>query len=397
MPPPLALDSHPTSLRFEIDGSVYAIAVLYQLVFICSRVQILRDEKLSIFVCLTILVSSITRGFWMFARAEMDPQGSLLCFILDRVSLCTDIFAFFIVAAEFGVQVGEQDPVVLRWVTLAIVLLVSIVQVGYILLRVLDVIDIGTWYENVDLIVLLFLCWMTSLAFFQYGRKLSTQLALDVADPYRNENQKYEIGDTARKVKALSVVASLCFGLRTCFWIYGACIFDWEILRFEGFVASLDPYIYPTFYYTLPDLIPSIVMLHMILSKGNPPSRQVVIVPSNKGGSVQQQPFVVGSGDDGTKIWLISHENVDFRSNSAYHDNVEYLTNSVELSKSQSDLTALLPEALADPIPHDSSFRNSLSFRDTTTCIPNPEELAATVSKALQEDISNFYVALPNE
>jgi len=69
---------------------------------------------------------------------------------------------------------------------------------------------------------------------------------------------------TVAKVNRTALVCTIVFGLRFISWLYGSLLFDLEVIPLTDWMLDIDQVFYPTVHYTLPDVVPDVVLLLLL-------------------------------------------------------------------------------------------------------------------------------------
>jgi len=77
-------------------------------------------------------------------------------------------------------------------------------------------------------------------------------------------SRRADIKLTLNKVNFTAFVCTVVFGIRFLSWAYGDLVFNLYIIPETTWMWDLDQIFYPTIHYTLPDIVPDVLLLHLL-------------------------------------------------------------------------------------------------------------------------------------
>jgi hypothetical protein len=81
--------------------------------------------------------------------------------------------------------------------------------------------------------------------------------------------EKRRAARTLRRIVGLSAVCALMFLLRALAQLHGMLVYDMEVLPKTAMQETINEILFPTMYYTLPELIPSVVLVLVLAPNKN--------------------------------------------------------------------------------------------------------------------------------
>jgi hypothetical protein len=206
----------------------------------------------------------------MFAKGTESVwthTSELLFYSLNRVSLCTQFIGLTIVAVEWAalfIALRDKDPAIMRLTSFFLCGLLVFLQVVAMCLAPFYPVDWSpdsnsVWY-SVDIWLIAVLFFLTSSLFFISGMKFGRGLDNLVSLPQRDEKIKF----TLKKVNYTALICTIIFGIRFLSWAYGSLVFDLYLVDEKQWMWDIDQVLYPTVHYTLPDIIPDVVLLLLL-------------------------------------------------------------------------------------------------------------------------------------
>jgi len=133
-------------------------------------------------------------------------------------------------------------------------------QILYIIFSFFEPVQEGRLqYFGIDSVVVMWLFFFFALGFYIYSRAFRKRLAFA-----GDERSLVKAHETLRKVNEVSLLCSGFFLLRALLFSFGAFVWNLEIIPLTTFVEDMDYIFYPTFYYTLPDVVSFIALLRIM-------------------------------------------------------------------------------------------------------------------------------------
>jgi len=233
-------------------------------------------RKLNEFVITCVMFALFTRALWLYGksrRGKYEFGYTQALFTVGRISLSAFCLAFILVALEWGTlyrKLRHKDTKCLRRsIIVACTLLISLQMLYIILGWALKDFPADTdnlWYAidykyNVDLLAMIIFFFLTSSLFLFYGIKITKQLRS--ASENNKGKKKKEMRSTLYKVIMVSSVCSLCFGMRCVCCLFISLTYIYKVG--PPSLHTFDQAIYPTLYYTVPEIIPSLTLVYVLL------------------------------------------------------------------------------------------------------------------------------------
>lgn len=263
---------------FIATGVVYVIALIgitsMTMMMSLSGDGVLANRLMKRMVSGLVLLALIVRTVWMFARTGPAPtlftSHRFLFAFLNRLSLLVFFTAFTIVVARWGITVRQIQRKSSKAYLIGIIVGCSILWLfQLVFLGVTGALDWPEksyhhdefWYKMDS--VAISLCFLfPALAFVRYLRQFNLLMGDRVNLPSdRSRNAK-------SNMRRFSFIVVVCFTLRFVAFLYGA------IYGGSAKTQSFDAIIYPTFFYTIPDIVPAFAIL--ILAADTPHHDEMV-------------------------------------------------------------------------------------------------------------------------
>jgi len=111
--------------------------------------------------------------------------------------------------------------------------------------------------------------FVTSVLFFMSGVSFRRGMATYLL-------QREHIKATLKKVNFTAFICTVIFGIRFISWAYGSLVYNLYLIPETTWMWDLDQIFYPTIHYTLPDIIPDIVLLRLLS-----PNTSEYVIPEN--------------------------------------------------------------------------------------------------------------------
>jgi len=213
-----------------------------------------------------ILIALFVRALWMFGRARpgnWEVMYSATLYFLNRVSLCVLFYAFSTVCMEWAclfafIRRDETYRIRRFWLigTATLFTTEAVYVACHYTIESLNDEENALW--NIDILVLIASYFVIGLTFYIYGMKVNSQI--EAAE------QVMGVGaaETLKKVRVVALVCTVIFAMRFAVWLLGTLMFDWNVIAHTTVLMDIDEIVYPTFYYTIPDVIPSVCVLAVL-------------------------------------------------------------------------------------------------------------------------------------
>lgn len=241
---------------------VYAIALvivlLASLFFIVFRDDgLLTKTRTKQFVCLMTVLSLGLRSVWIFAHgtATYFDEHALLFATFNRFSMLFFFTGFSSVVLQWGLTIRNIQQLDTKAYTLGAAWLCGLlwlIQLLFMVFSLAGVIDVNenrssaSFYKADN--VALALCFLfPALAFISYLKQFERVMI---------QQGKGE-SEAVRVTRAFSLLVGACFILRFVVYLYGAVIWTQELQDANPWLADLDVVLYPTFFYTVPEVLPA--------------------------------------------------------------------------------------------------------------------------------------------
>jgi len=209
---------------------------------------------------------------------ESKSNGNILC--NKSYIICAQFIGLVIVAIEWTAlwhTLRERSPICIRLACISISSFLVLIQVVAIcLVPFYPVVDweasqgSGDWY-SLDVWFISALFFVTSGLFFMSGVSFRRGMATFLS-------QRADIKLTLNKVNFTAFVCTVVFGIRFLSWAYGDLVFNLYIIPETTWMWDLDQIFYPTIHYTIPDIVPDVLLLHLLS-----PNASDYTLPNNDG------------------------------------------------------------------------------------------------------------------
>lgn len=279
-------------LVFFVTFIVYLVALvivlLASLFFIVFRNDgLLTKTRTKQFVCLMTVLSLGLRSVWMSAHGNLSYFNShaLLFATFNRFSMLLFFTGFSYVVGHWGVTIRHIQGVDTKFYTIGAVTLCGLlwlIQIVFMVMSLAGVIDVNANLSSASFYkadnVGLALCFLLpALAFMFYLKQFERVIA--------KEGQGQS--EAVRVTRGFSVFVAACFALRFLVYLYGAVIWTQELEDQHPWLNGVDDVLYPTFFYTVPEILPALAMV--ILAS---------VAPSHKVNEMEAPLASVGSWTD---------------------------------------------------------------------------------------------------
>jgi len=222
-----------------------------------------------VLVFVILLFGLSTRAVWMINMSN-GMFSFPLSFTINRVSLLAIYFGFSLVSLEWVTlwrSLSGGNPRCIRIISIIFMIFLFILQAFFVCLCWISnsrelIWYSNTWGNNVDQIALSFYSFVVATFFLFYGRHFSRQVRSAVH--YLSSKR---ILNTVKKVNIVSFLCAVSFAERTAFWIYGSLVFEIQVLPEGNVEDEIDWMLYPTLWYTVPDILPSLALLVVLTPK----------------------------------------------------------------------------------------------------------------------------------
>lgn len=115
-----------------------------------------------------------------------------------------------------------------------------------------------------------------AIAFLVLGHRLRRRLMM-----LYERTQSAMASNTAKKIMLAAAVCSICFFVRSVFWMWAPVTGD----VLGGADSTVNSIVYPWFYYEVPEILPGIAMMHLIAPR-----------PQSTSAKGQSSNFEAGAG-----------------------------------------------------------------------------------------------------
>jgi len=191
----------------------------------------------------------------MEIRPFFDSNALLLA-TFNRFSMLLFFTGFSSVVVQWGLTIRKIQCVDTKAYTIGAVTMCCIlwlIQILFMVFSLAGVIDVNenrssaSFYkaDNVSLA----LCFLfPALAFLFYLKQFE----------YVMTQQGQGKTEAVRVTRAFSLLVGACFTLRFVVYLYGAVIWTQELEDRNSWLKGLDDVLYPTFFYTVPEILPAL-------------------------------------------------------------------------------------------------------------------------------------------
>jgi len=254
----------PDAVHWIVDGVIYGLALIISLFIFWKTRHPPQPRKVKL-IKVSIVVGFALRVVWMIGHAIMNPQPegdeSKLSFILNRIAIAVHFLPFIVVFLDWLTSLQSQFKRTIEHCIATLVGLFLFAELVNIILVLAKVVDVNgtSWYDFIDFTVI--------LAF-----NFALILVLLCSDSYTLNNDHSESWRLYSRLRPAVIICVLCFFLRIIFWIYGSLVYDFQVISSSGAANQIDIIIYPTCWYTIPEILPAFAVLSLLLPTG--PSTQ---------------------------------------------------------------------------------------------------------------------------
>lgn len=245
-----------TFLVYVIALVVVLLASLFYIVF--RDDGLLTKTRTKQFVCFMTVCSLALRSVWMFAHGDpayFDSHALLLA-TFNRFSMLLFFTGFSSVVLQWGLAIRKiqlADTKAYTIVALSLCAVLWVVQILFMVFSLAGIIDVnenrssGSLYKADN--VALALCFLfPALAFLLYLKQFEEVM----------KQQGKGNTEAVRVTRAFSFLVVGCFILRFVVYLYGAVIWTQALEDANPWLKGLDSVLYPTFFYTVPEILPAL-------------------------------------------------------------------------------------------------------------------------------------------
>ena len=150
-----------------------------------------------------------------------------------------------------------------------------------------------SWKGKLDVILLCAVFVVLAGRFSLSARQFSRSLRVNTSHGRGSLNPV--VLHTIKRVELLSLVCTLVFGLRFLLWAWGALVFDFKVLQLQGFSLWLENALYPTCYYTLPEVVASVALLLVLAPYQRPDDSERSETTAIRSRTLVDSPLSFGS------------------------------------------------------------------------------------------------------
>jgi hypothetical protein len=248
---------------FFVTFLVYAVALVVvlsaSLFYIVFRDDgLLTKTRTKQFVCLMTVLSLGLRSVWIFAHGNPSyfDSHALLLATFNRFSMLLFFTGFSSVVVQWGLTIRKIQLMDTKRYTVGAVTLCGLlwlVQLLFMVCSLAGIIDVNenrssaSFYKADN--VALALCFLfPALAFISYLKQFERVML----------QQGKGKTEAVRVTRAFSLLVGACFILRFVVYLYGAVIWTQALEDANPWLGGLDNVLYPTFFYTVPEVLPAL-------------------------------------------------------------------------------------------------------------------------------------------
>jgi len=199
-----------------------------------------------------------------------------------------------------------KDPRKFRIVALAVMSFLLLIQALFIIFfwvsqnQNLDFYN-HSWGGNIDQIAISFYSFLVAVLFLIYGQQFSGHMKTVTQLSHATSNTKMRL--SLKKVNYVSLLCTLSFAIRFVFWLYGTLVYEVKIVPRGSVEAAIDQALYPTMWYTVPDIVPSLALLKVLCPNyKDRNSGQWSVLDTELLPGSQILPVLERDGDDGCSL-----------------------------------------------------------------------------------------------